>query len=187
MSRKLVIACFVLLFVFGCAGKQYEPLTEGQFRVQFTTRVRVFNMNLSPYWTGMLIFKGVLPVEPVHVEGYVGEKLRFHWDGYFNAAMSRFTEVKAVITRDDYCWAVGRPKALEDPINQFFNRGGAQTLETNEYEASQNYNDEKITIEYKFFEYEEKPNGQWGPGKILSKAKVEVALQCADCDRFCSR
>lgn len=167
---KKLVAALVLLLLWGCAGKKYG-ITEGPFRARFVRQFYVQRVNTL--WTSNMLFDGVLPEEPVHIEGHIiingTEYYRYHTD--LPQIRSRIQEVKNIFMHTQYCESVG------DVNFKFLDGLGENGLRG--YSAAPPSG--AVTVRFKFYSYKPNRQGDLVRGKLLTQAKTAVKLECPQC------
>jgi hypothetical protein len=185
---KKLAALLVLLATLGCAGSVKYGRTEGPFRAKFA-RIFTWSMVNTP-WSLPIFLDGVLPDDPIHIEGYLinngTEYYQFHKD--VPGIRTRTFEVMNKFTVNQYCEAVGRPMDRFDADTEFWNRGqfeddpSRSRVPTDPIEGISDKADGKVEIVFRFYALEEIGHGQWEHGKLLTEAKTKVQLQCYNCE-----
>lgn len=177
---KKLITVLAFLLAWGCAGKKYG-VTEGPFRAKFA---RPFSMQyVNKPWSGSIFFDGVLPTSPIHVEGWLdnngGEYYQFHAD--VPEIRSRFQKVTNTFTPTQYCEAIGRPLDRFDAGTQFWNRGNQQDPFDRFAPVPEFAADGTVTVRFEFYGFQKDEHGEYFKGKLLTRAKTVVKLECPQC------
>ena len=182
---KKIAAALMLLATLSCAGSVKYGRTEGPMRAKFARILTWSQVNTT--WTLPIFLDGILPDDPIHIEGYLvnngTEYYQFHTD--LPGMRTRVFTAVNQFTTNQYCEAVGRPMDRFDAADGFWNR---QPFEEDRQfagdpiEGADGVADGTVEIVFRFYELEEVGHGQWEHGKLLTEAKTKVRLQCYSCE-----
>ena len=178
---KKILMALSLLLLIGCAGRHYK-MTEGPFRGRFAKAFSFSHVNKP--WTMGILFDGVLPTGPVHVEGYADINgvtyYQLHSDLPYIRA--RWFTVKNKFTMDQYCEAVGRPMDRFDLDRSFWNRNQSPgDPSRNLQSAAEDAASGEVHIRFQFYEFAHTSTGEWVSGRMILEAKTTVKLECPQC------
>lgn len=167
MWKSIVTAAALL--VAACASAPKYGVTEGPFRAEFKPRVGFHIMDKGKPYEATIMYKGVLPEEPLHIEGYINGKLRFHTDAILRIRTQR---VRIPFSLADYC------AVMYQPQQDFYSRGPAEQLGLVEQDdAMRDEGTANVSFHYYALDVE---TGR--AGRLLTRAAGRVKISCSACN-----